>query len=552
MYLMKIGRIQIKNFKSIKSIKFAPRDINVFVGENDSGKTNILRALELFFDPTKRPNEADKNYNVMSNQIEIEVEFSSLRDDWKRTLAEGQHITGDSAKIKRIYNFKSENGKYLDYKGKKIDRSKIISLFRNMFLYVPVLRDIKAELSGDTSIVYRQMVRNLLLGMTKYRQGTFRSAIKDAVGRLDRYLNQELSQVNSVFNELIPDRKASLTVTPTIEDIVNELKVRFGNDHSDLSIFHKGQGLQSLAIIGLYKASAEQGQTTTPFLAIEEPELHLHPHLINNFLNNIFAMSKRAQIFLTTHSSVVLNKCKLEDIFRVEAVKNFTEVRGFRGGGSLDISEARSKINVDKAQIFFAKKVVLSEGITERNILPELSTKLEDKYSFYKNGISVMEVDGGVFNIYIRLLKCYRIPYIILCDFHCWKSGGLQKVIREMKLNRKFPRIFNRLANGNPQKQEIHTQLKRFGCICLKDSMDELLLTCDNRAISKILKEAVPGRYKASAKNRRHASEDELKEIMKAKKGIWSIAIGRHLEPEKISQELKDIVKDIVTITPNR
>ena len=78
---MKIERIQIKNFKSIKSIKFAPRDINVFVGENDSGKTNILRALELFFDPTKRPNEADKNYNVMSNQIEIEVEFSSLRDD---------------------------------------------------------------------------------------------------------------------------------------------------------------------------------------------------------------------------------------------------------------------------------------------------------------------------------------------------------------------------------------------------------------------------------------------------------------------------------------
>lgn len=46
---MKIFDISIKNFRGIKSLtNLKVGEINSFVGKNDSGKSNILKALDLF------------------------------------------------------------------------------------------------------------------------------------------------------------------------------------------------------------------------------------------------------------------------------------------------------------------------------------------------------------------------------------------------------------------------------------------------------------------------------------------------------------------------
>ena len=49
-------RIEIKNFRSIRNLSISPAEFSVFVGKNDCGKSNILRALNLFFmiKPTRR------------------------------------------------------------------------------------------------------------------------------------------------------------------------------------------------------------------------------------------------------------------------------------------------------------------------------------------------------------------------------------------------------------------------------------------------------------------------------------------------------------------
>ena len=46
---IKICSIQIKNFRSIRNETITPKDLNIFVGLNDAGKSNILKALNLFF-----------------------------------------------------------------------------------------------------------------------------------------------------------------------------------------------------------------------------------------------------------------------------------------------------------------------------------------------------------------------------------------------------------------------------------------------------------------------------------------------------------------------
>jgi predicted ATP-dependent endonuclease of OLD family len=50
---MKIQSIQIKNFRSIQQSPVPLTNLNLLVGKNDSGKSNFLRALDLFFNYNK-------------------------------------------------------------------------------------------------------------------------------------------------------------------------------------------------------------------------------------------------------------------------------------------------------------------------------------------------------------------------------------------------------------------------------------------------------------------------------------------------------------------
>lgn len=63
---MKIQRVHIENFRSIKELDFFPDDYCVLIGENNSGKTNILRALNLALGetwPTERHFSEEDFYN---------------------------------------------------------------------------------------------------------------------------------------------------------------------------------------------------------------------------------------------------------------------------------------------------------------------------------------------------------------------------------------------------------------------------------------------------------------------------------------------------------
>lgn len=52
---MRIGRIRIENFRSIKSVDIQPSKFNVFVGQNNHGKTNLFEALDWFYTGSGEP-----------------------------------------------------------------------------------------------------------------------------------------------------------------------------------------------------------------------------------------------------------------------------------------------------------------------------------------------------------------------------------------------------------------------------------------------------------------------------------------------------------------
>ena len=84
---MKIKSVSIKNFKTFddQGISMSMSDMTTLIGENSIGKSNVLEALDLFFNYSKsKINFLCFHHNNIKNIIETRVEFCNLSDQEKR------------------------------------------------------------------------------------------------------------------------------------------------------------------------------------------------------------------------------------------------------------------------------------------------------------------------------------------------------------------------------------------------------------------------------------------------------------------------------------
>ena len=81
---MKIQKIEIRNYRSLHNLTNYPRDILALVGRNNSGKSNLIKALELFFKASTRLVNDECFYNHKTEiPTEIFINFDQL-SDWER------------------------------------------------------------------------------------------------------------------------------------------------------------------------------------------------------------------------------------------------------------------------------------------------------------------------------------------------------------------------------------------------------------------------------------------------------------------------------------
>ncbi len=80
---MKIQKIEIRNYRSLRDVTIYPKDILALVGRNNSGKSNVIRALELFFEGSIRLINDECFYNHTKEPIEIFVTFKEL-SGWEK------------------------------------------------------------------------------------------------------------------------------------------------------------------------------------------------------------------------------------------------------------------------------------------------------------------------------------------------------------------------------------------------------------------------------------------------------------------------------------
>ncbi len=162
-------------------------------------------------------------------------------------------------------------------------------------------------------------------------------------------------------------------------------------------------------------------EVATSILAIEEPEAHLHPQLQRQIFRNF--LRREHSVIVTTHSPSIASVAPLASIVllrRVGSTKAFTTA-GLKLTPE-QVNDLQRYLDVTRAEILFARGIILVEGAAEQFLIPAFATKYLKEQgkgtSLDDYGIAVCSVNGTDFRPYHRLLSkdglC--VPHVIVTD----------------------------------------------------------------------------------------------------------------------------------------
>ena len=200
------------------------------------------------------------------------------------------------------------------------------------------------------------------------------------------------------------------------EDIVKRLMLQLPFEYNNEKIFfnlhQNGLGYNNLiyasTIFGDIIQRNEIFEENYNLLLIEEPEAHLHPQLENTFFKYLQNLENnyQFQIIVTSHSPTITAKTKLDNVIVMNSIKNTVFATPIKDTQLTDDDRKFLKkfLDVTKSQLFFAKGVILVEGITEAILLPVFARMMGEKYDLERNGIEVI-ITGISFQRYAGLFN---------------------------------------------------------------------------------------------------------------------------------------------------
>ena len=436
---MEIEKVEISNFRSIANGAFyLVNKVVAIVGENNSGKTALLRAInsvfnfseeEQFFINKTHQHTPRKNTNIV-------ITFKDIIDQSKY----GDYIEENKLTICFNYCYSKNRRKLFIKKGKddvNIDEEFMEKLKSDIdYVYIPASRTFHDIAFEKSSIVY-ELVTGFAAQHTENRD-RISSKIKDAASRIhDTMLVKLEKNINSLYMQN-KDIKFTINFNQDLDytALLKEIKIRFREGATDFPLEEWGSGTKSLSIIAMYMAYAKIKRKNV-VLGIEEPEINLHPQAQKRF---VFALNNQVNsndvsAIITTHSSVIINELKHEDIV---LVRKENADRGFKTIISQMPLDFWDKHNIKEFQhyqffnyknsdFFFSKFIIIGESKNDCQVFNFLvQDELEDKMA----DISFLDV-GGIENIRYPyyLLKELKIPFIMIVDkdfFFEYKNDNLK------------------------------------------------------------------------------------------------------------------------------
>lgn len=479
---MKLVSADIENFRSIKKCSIHFNEITAIVGENNAGKSAVLRALNSFFNYEFEEAffiNATHRYDVRTvSKITLTFDDVPDKDIYKGKLINNQLVVQFSYAYSRTTKGRSI---FCSTMNGKVNAESILPEIKKDidFVYIPANRG-TSDLSWTDNSIFTRLVEQYLHEYTKNRD-LLSTQVKQVASRFHTQVLSRLEKELSELNMLASEKKYEVNFDDKIDYsiLLSQLGISILEKGKSFPVAEYGSGIKSLTVIALHRMLSKNN-TDSIILGIEEPETNLHPQaqkrLIASILNN--RQEFETQAIFATHSTVIVDALNHEDIVLVRRVSD--DQRGFKTAVSQlpnnfwqchGITDYKhyNFFKYKNSDFFFAKYVILSESITDAQVIDNLI--FSDLKENYYN-ISILSLDG-VSNLKYPyfLLKDLDIPFSMVVD-HDFFTPYLNDKLKDSRnpetclpiykntINRNNPVIAD-IWRTNESIQELESKINR-------------------------------------------------------------------------------------------
>jgi hypothetical protein len=335
---MFIKELKIRNFRSIVKTDLLLNNISVFVGYNDVGKSNILKALNLFFNNEtdyEKPMTFSEDYSrytpfrkKKAEEIIIELIINAPNNykgakDIKWT------------KIWRKTGFYNEDIIFVDGTGFP-KKSKLYSWLKNLrFTYVPAIRD---------KSYFKIILGKLHDTLAETIEQELRNAGEDFISKIKANTEPMILEILKRI-----DINSQIRFPANLQSLFKTLDFATSDGKFDISLDNRGDGVKTRHVPAILKFISDQlnrnkvkgSPNVSMIWGYEEPENNLEMLIAYNLANQFIDYSENIQLLLTTHSpafySLKSRNASIVNLFKViKPVEGEAETKMLESLNTLD------------------------------------------------------------------------------------------------------------------------------------------------------------------------------------------------------------------------
>jgi AAA15 family ATPase/GTPase len=441
---MSIERVIVKNYRALASADVRLRsDFNIIVGDNESGKSTLLEAINLALkcQINRRPAAYGLHsylFNIacVAQYIEslkngprlpppeILVELYLSENSTFPAFKGTQNSLGENAQGLSVTicldeeNCKEEYLKYIDnpleVRTVPIEYYKIVwQTFAGGNLD-PRSTNLRSSLIDPGSISDSYAANKYIVEFTREfltREQKVGVALSYRKLRDDFSKNPDISKLNEGLTKekgVVSEKRLSVAMDMTARSGWEDAVLPY-LDEIPISLVGKGE--QNSVKIKLALKAAMEEEKATQIILIEEPENHLSHTRLNQLLDHLAGKASGRQLIVTTHSSFVLNKLGVENVLLLYGNKTIT-LADLSGP---TVNYFKKLPGHDTLRMILAKRTILVEGPSDELFVQEAFFQKHHKMPL-QDGVEVISVNALAFRRFLEVAKALKIRACVITD----------------------------------------------------------------------------------------------------------------------------------------